>query len=592
MSIIYICTLIVLISLAILVKKSEEKIEIVKTLIVIGITLIPYNTFVCYILNLVNIPITLLSLTIVNVIIGLALVIKIIRDKEIQKYTVSKLSLLVVLIFIIITTTVISLNFENLSKIRYVSMDAREHYKAAREFSENTSLSNKAQENNTVTATFMPGAYTNAGILFKIFEPYIGTVQLYNMYILFEAFIYTLSGIMFYMLIEKYTKKTTSKVIAIIFSIVYILGYPLNAWISGFHYLLVGILCIEAIIYVVMQLGKIKLGYELIIIFLLNFGLILSYALFCPFVYLTEFIYFVYKYIKDKDKIKLFLLVLLTLILPGIIGLTYLIIPSLGKVGGYIALEGWVYKNLWSNFIFFIPFTLYAIYKSIKNKEFTFDNILFTLLVMYMIVLFVGTKLEICSEYYFYKNYYIMWLMLIYFNIKGMNSFIEQEKEKIVIGIYTSVYMLVFIVSICFQKVYIMHETNDSISATMEIFVFNKTMMCEKGAEFIKKDEIDLLIQMENVLHGNWKQEDNILFVTGGTQERWIQSLTGFINVLYDDKEYAINNLKEENYKYIVTFENRNAYQNMKEYINEENMKIVYENSIGKIYEKIQEESN
>lgn len=587
MSILFVCTLIVLISLAILVKKSEEKLEIIKTIIVISTILIAYNAFICYILNLVNIPITLLNLSIVNIIISIVLCIKVIKDKKIQKYTFNKWNLLVLLLFVIITIIVISINFENLTRIRYVSMDAREHYKAAREFSENTALSNKAQENNTMGNTFMPVAYTNVGILFKILKPYMGTMQLYNVYLLFEAFMYTLTGFAFYMIVDKYTKKTISKVIAIVFSVIYILGYPLNAWISGFHYLLAGILCIEGIIYLTMNMGRLKLCYELITMFLLNFGLILSYALFCPFVYLAEFIYFLYKFIKDKDKIKLFLYVLIILVLPGIIGLSYLIIPSLGKVGGYIALEGWLYKNLWSNIICFIPFTIYAIYKSIKNKEITFDNILFILLVMYMLLLFIGTKIGKCSEYYFYKNYFIMWIMVIYFNIKGINEFLKQKREKILINIYTIIYIFIFTISVCLQKVYVTYEPNDNIDTTMEIFVFNKTMMCEKDAEFVKEDEIDLLTQMEKVLHGNWKTLDKILFITDGTQERWIQSLTGFKNILYDDKEYAIENLKEENYKYIVTFENRNAYKTMKEYMNEENMKIIYENDIGKIYEKI-----
>jgi len=599
MSVVYIFSLILMLTSIILVKKSKEKIEIIKTVVILFTLLLPYNTFVSYIFNLVNIPITLLTLTLVNLIIGILVLVKIIKDKEIQKYYISKTNVIVLMLFIIITTTVIVINFDSLTNIRYVSMDAREHYKAAREFSENTALGNKQVENNT-TGGLMPMGYVNAGILFKVFNPYIGTVQLYKLFVLFEAFVYLLTGLMFYMTISKYATKMNNKIIGIIFSIIYILGYPLNAWISGFHYLVIGILLVETIIYMLMKTGEFNLEYELIIMFLLNYGLILSYALFCPFVYLAEFIFYVYKYIRDKEKdkkenskkdyknkMKLLLLVLVTLILPGLIGVAYLIIPSLGKVGGYIAQEGWLYKNLWSNFIWFVPFTLYAIIKSIKNREFTFDNILFVLLVIYMTVLFIGTKLEKCSEYYFYKNYFVMWLMLIYFNIKGINNFLKQKNSKILTNIYTIVYLLILIISVFSKKVYVMYEPNDDLNTTMEIFTFNKTMICERNVEFVKKEEIDLLTQMENVLDRNWKKEDKILFVTDGTQERWIQSFTGFKNILYDNKEYAIENLKEENYKYVITFENRNTYKTLKEYINKDNMQLLYENEIGKIYEKI-----
>lgn len=589
MQIIYAISMIILFTLIILLKRTKEKLEITKTITITLTVTLAYNTLCAYILNLINIPITLINLSVINAIFSICILIKIIKAKEIQKYTINKTNILVLLVFIVITTLIVHINFGDLTKIRYVSMDAREHYKAAREFSENTALSNKQVENNTVSSTFMPMGYVNAGILFKILEPYIGTVGLYKVYILFESFIYLLTGIMFYMLIEKYVNKMNSKIIAIIFSIIYVLGYPLNAWISGFHYLIIGILFIEAIMYIVSRAGKIELSYELIIIFLLNFGLILSYSLFCPFVYLAEFIYFIYNYKKDKEKIKLFLLVFIGLILPGIIGITYLIVPSLGKVGGYISLEGWLYKNLWSNFVLFIPFSVYAIYKSIKNKEFTFDNILLTLLVIYMLVLFIGTKLGKCSQYYFYKNYFILWLILIYFNIKGMLELLKEKNGKYIVNVYTIMYLIIFGVSIYYQNTYVRQEANDSLNTTMEMFTFNNTMIHAENAAFITNEELQLLTQTEKTIKGKWREEEKILFVTDPTQERWLQSLTGYKNILFDDKDYAIKNLKEENYKYIVTFENRNTYQNVKEYINEKNMKIVYENSIGKIYEKKEE---
>ena len=119
-------------------------------------------------------------------------------------------------------------------------MDSREHYKAAREFSENTQLRSKIQEVTETRVDHMLVGYTNVGILFKIFEPYIGTVHLYKVYILAELAVFILTGLMFYMLIEKYLNSIRRKIIAILFCSIYILGYPLNAWITGFHYLIFG----------------------------------------------------------------------------------------------------------------------------------------------------------------------------------------------------------------------------------------------------------------------------------------------------------------------------------------------------------------
>lgn len=578
MPIIYGVSIIILFTLTILLKKTEEKLEIIKAVTINFVLLFAYNTFVCYILNLINIPITLIILSVINFAISIPLIISIIKTKKIQEYTVSKTNIAVMILFIIITTIIININFGNLTKIRYVSMDSREHYKAGREFSEITNLFKKTGPNITTHSGFMPGAYTNVGILFKILNPYIGTVELYKAYIIFEAFVYLLIGIVFYMLLEKYCKSINTKIIAIIFGIIYVLGYPLNAWVSGFHYLMLGILYVQTTLYIVKEREDINLDSALITMFLLNFGLILSYSLFCPFVYFAQFIYYIYKYIKHKNKTKLFLQTLVTLILPGIIGVTYLIVPSIGKVGGYIALEGWLYKNLWSNFLFFVPFTIYYIYINIKNRKLEFDNIMFALLFIFILVLFIGTKTGKCSEYYFYKNYFIFWILIIYSSTKGMIELLKQNKTKFIVNMYTIIYLVIFTVSLYNNKTYVTSKRNDSLNTTMEIFTFNKTMIVAKEAEFMKQKELELLREMEKIIKDNWQRENDILLVTNPNEERWIQSLTGYINILYDDKEYAIKNLEQENYKYIVTFESKITYENMEQYIKKENMKIIYQN--------------
>ena len=94
-------------------------------------------------------------------------------------------------------------------------------------------------------------------------------------------------------LLERYCKTINTKIIAIIFGVIYVLGYPLNAWISGFHYLMLGILYVQTILYIVKEREDINFDYTLITMLLLNFGLILSYSLFCPFVYLAQFIYYI-----------------------------------------------------------------------------------------------------------------------------------------------------------------------------------------------------------------------------------------------------------------------------------------------------------
>ena len=590
MSILYILSSILIIILFILLKKTDEKKEIVKNIIIAIVLKIAFNTAICYIFNFINIPITLLSLSLIDFSVSIILLIIIIKNKQIQKYSFSITNFVATIAIAATAIVILNINFGNFTKIRYISMDSREHYKAAREFSENTMLRSKIKEVTETRVDHMLVGYTNVGILFKVFEPYIGTIQLYKVYIIAEAAIYALTGIMFFLLLEKHLKNIKLKIIAIIFSIIYILGYPLNAWITGFHYLIFGILFLETIFYLFENVfnKKGKTSINVILLLLCNFGLMFSYALFCPFVYLAEFIYLIYKFKKDKNKKETIIYILFTLLIPGIAGVLYIIVPLFNQMSGFISQDGWTYKNLWSNFILFVPFSIYAIYKSIRRKEFTFDKILFIVLIVYMLALFVGVKLEKVSIYYFYKNFFVLWIMLVYFNAKGMIEVIESDKLKAVIA-YTCIMIYIFILVIygCNKKAYIEDERTDSFENIMQIFVFNKTMIeVSDEMAFVNRGEIDLYTNLDININANLKNKKETIIITNPNEEQWLESMTGYNYKVRDYSDEIIERLQKDEYKYLCVFEKTGTYKQVEQYINKNNLKVLYENEVGKIYEK------
>ena len=146
-------------------------------------------------------------------------------------------------------------------------------------------------------------------------------------------------------------------VLTTIITIIYAIGYPLNNLLSGFHYLGVGCLAINAIIYLLSN----KEQSKTLIMFFINMVVILSYSLFAPVAYLSIFIYEAYINRKKYNKLlnKNFIInTIITLIIPGIIGIVYLILPNIEAVK-YISVEGYIYKNIFTNIIFFIPFVVY-----------------------------------------------------------------------------------------------------------------------------------------------------------------------------------------------------------------------------------------
>lgn len=256
-----------------------------------------------------------------------------------------------------------------LDNIRYYSTDASIHYIAAKEFYQNEQMLNKTQNTETFKQ-MMPMAYVNVGVLFKAFAPIIGEMNLYKIFLLFDIIIFCFSGILFYFIIKDKINTRWNTLIDIIITIIYLTGYPLNNLLNGFYYLGIGILFINAILYI-MKLKNQNKGMERLQLALLNTGVILSYSLFAPVIFLSIFIYDGYITYKKYNKVlnKEFILnTITTLIIPGLIGVIYLILPNIETVKN-IALEGYIYKNLFINIIFFLPFVGVYLFKMIKEKK-------------------------------------------------------------------------------------------------------------------------------------------------------------------------------------------------------------------------------
>ena len=138
---------------------------------------------------------------------------------------------------------------------------------------------------------------------------------------------------------------------------------------------------------------------------------------------------------------------------------------------------------------------------------------------------------------------------------------------------------------ICISKTYILDNAYDNFKQVMQVYTFNNTMMNIKDAAFIKKEELDLLEKADR-LNIEWKDQDNLVVITNPNECAWIQALTGYKDQLFNEQEQTIKNLKDNKYKYIITFEDKDNYQSTKNCINIEKLKKLDENEIGKIYVK------
>lgn len=147
------------------------------------------------------------------------------------------------------------------------------------------------QTQNTETfPQMMPMAYVNVGILFKAFAPFIQEINLYKIFLLFDSIVFCFSALLFYYIIKNKIENRWHTVFAFFITVIYLLGYPLNNLLNGFYYLGIGCLVINGILYYMLNIDCDN-QMKILIRFLLNTGIIFSYSLFAPVIYLAMFFY-------------------------------------------------------------------------------------------------------------------------------------------------------------------------------------------------------------------------------------------------------------------------------------------------------------
>ena len=101
MGIIYVISVVSLLVIFMLIKKSDKKLNGLGMFGLGLVLLLCYNIFECYVLNFFSIKQSLLNLSIVNYVISIIGIVYLVRKREIQKYEVRQSDL--IYSFLIIT---------------------------------------------------------------------------------------------------------------------------------------------------------------------------------------------------------------------------------------------------------------------------------------------------------------------------------------------------------------------------------------------------------------------------------------------------------------------------------------------------------
>lgn len=592
MNVIYILTIVLIISLHMLLYKKEEKQNFFSWLIVTIGLFFCYNICICVIISFLKIKSTLVTLSIINCITIFLLGLKIYKDKKIQKYNVNKMDIISVMV-ILITVCVIAIKQYGIPiNIKNSITDFSTHYWVADEFYNYSML--LIEDNSDVLKflgeqSFMPGSYINTGILFKIFSPIIEETYFCKLFIVFETFMWCLSGLLMYVLLSNNKKEEKQKILPLVFSLIYMLGYPLNSLLSGFSYLQMGLNIIICIIFVMQQ--KIKQEYRDILIFFLTFGIMFSYYYFAPVVFLTIFIQMIVEIKKRKEKIfsvKNILSMVVSLILPGMFGIIYFIIFQMIRFGlqvenyysNGINLPGAIYQNFITNTIIFLMLSVFYICYSIKNKKEKFSNKILIISIIFLIIAFIGMKFEKVSEYYYYKIYYMIWIPLIIVAFNSIELFYKKNKILTYIGI--GIYSIGMIIAMFFNKNLLFFDIYQN---NFQEINANYNMVNYKELEIMEYYNKNI-----NVYNGL----DNNTYIYLSSRDgrgRWLYAITKnpyfYINVTFGERPTSIQQFLESQKQYCIIFKQDNCEEILKEIENVEGIKILFQNDEGAILEKI-----
>lgn len=565
MEIIYFFTVLWLLISTTLVKKSDKKQNVLLRIILQLILFTAYNIFIAIVFLILNVKYELWALSIVNVIISAINTYIICRKKEIQKYYIKFVDIAFLVILLIVVITIAITQYGIPFGIKYETTDPAIHFSSAKEFYETKELE---------WAGMMPGAFINTEILFDTFDIIVEEENFYYLYITFDLVMLYLMGAIFYLGITDKAQSIKKSIITMIFTLIFICGYPLNSMLFGYAYLSLGILYMTTLVAIGINVKNKELKFlpMCIEMFLIVFGIFFSYYFFVPVVYSSFGLYILFDMIKNrksKNVLSIFtkeniIKVAIILILPTVIGFCYFVLPGLLASGetiiGHIVTEGYIYRDLYSNFVLLAPLAIYYILYNLKNKKNSLSTVMSIISVIFTLYLLKkGLRAEV-SSYYYYKMYFLLWILIVYMNIKAIFIMIDTKNE---IFAYSITIVFIGILAVAYtgydykiSNINILFNPSNSINSFANVFIFNKTKMDSQSYIYTNEqlEAIKYLLDISN-------DKNNISVNGSALQMLWANSAWQItdstdIHELQEPQELDINKwLEDENEKYLIFFD-------------------------------------
>lgn len=561
-------------------KKSDEKFYGMTWLALIFVMIQCYHVFIAAVINVIHIPVNLVTFGIFDLVAAVYFWLPVYKKKETQKYIYGIVDVIFLILVVVAVVWFARNRYYGFHlSINYKTVDPAPRFREAMDFVNDQSISR------------MFYAQVVNGTMIELLAPFERVDYYYRFYVLSDVVQLLMSGVMFFGVIRKYIKGKFLAAAGVIASLIFLLGYPLNSTIYGFTYLGMS-LTLVAMLFVVTDLFMEERLTKWFHIFLLMLGchaMFQCYALFMPVTYLAIiFAIFLKQYRKkiliSKDTVVTCLAVFL---FPCISGLWYTYMDVFVKddvsVGSAISAEGAIYRDLYSNFLPFLPLAIYGFVKLIqsrKNKMISWFAPFFAAFTLGMFGLAYHNRSV--STYYLYKDYYMLWLIVCALAFYGVYRMTKEARAVTACYIGTWAFVLLFYVSGLENRIY--NNNNlfmDSIKGPQynDLVCFNLNTMKEPP---YAEPRMAMAHYIYEELFETGKTDKPVPCAYNDDQFYWYEGVTNqrLSDYMYWKSDYdTFKENLEENCDYVSVMIDSRIYVDNQEYF--DSMEKVFENEIG-----------
>lgn len=532
----------------------------------ISAIMLGYMTTICYgalgafVLSKFKIDISLLHISIVYTIFGVAIWGYIAIRKKTQCLEWRKEDILGALIGTIVIIAICLSVFQIYLHLNYYNtVDPSSHFCMAMD-----TLRNK----------YVSGMYFTQfhnAMFMGILIPLLPQTWNYKAFILADCFLAIMEYYVFYAFMIYLLKSKRKKYLPSLISVIYWLGYPLYSLVNGYVYWAMGATIVIYIIWMLcMYEEKVEQRKLCIGLLLLGcFSLCVCYVQFIPCVLVA----IVFVLVNDSYKKgnlhfdrKLFIkIVILGIMMCLIAALGYYLIFYSRRLDIFFALRDGVNTSKNLEILTLTPILVFMLYKRFRNKS--MNAVLCAGAACYFcyILFVILASLNVMSSYYLFKNNYIFWILIFLIFIECWKD--VNDKEKIYIKSY------IIVIATFLILMYTPHnniETTDALSLDNSIYRYNAVLYREKCfRDRYAEKEINLI----EYIGQNYDSKNEKVALIGtnlikGTCQ-WYGGITNqpFLFKSQINEEVIENYIQESGVAYVAMFYDSDAYEKNRTFI-------------------------